>query len=147
MKNLNVLQFICPTGFYGAERWILALANNIKDEGVRCDLAVTNESESQDFEIINQYPTHIGQTFKLPMKGRFDLSVVSGLCKLIKKRDIHIIHTHGYKSDIIGLLVAKKCKIKCVSTPHGFGEPSDFKLKVYIRLGALCLRFFDRVVW
>ena len=33
-KNLNILQLICPTGFYGAERWILALAKYLLDDGV-----------------------------------------------------------------------------------------------------------------
>lgn len=145
MKNINILQFICPTGFYGAERWILALANNIEDDNIRCDLVVTKESESQNLEIVSQYPNDKGQAFKLPMKGRFDLSVVSKLCALIKQRDIHIIHTHGYKSDILGLLAAKRSGIKCLCTPHGFGEPEDFKLKVFTQVGAFCLRYFDKV--
>lgn len=146
MGKINVLQFICPTGFYGAEGWVVALANNLDDERVRCDLAVTKESESQNLEIIQRFPIRNGKTFEIPLKGRFDPAVLSKLCKLIRERDIDIIHTHGYKSDILGLLAAKKTHIKCVSTPHGFGEARDLKLKVYLRLGGFSLRFFDKVV-
>lgn len=145
MKKLHVLQLICPTGFYGAERWVLALAHNLDADAVRCDLAVTRESKNQDLEIVNHYPSGEGQVFEVEMSGRFDLRVVSKLCALIKKRDIDVIHTHGYKSDILGLLAARVAGVNCVSTPHGFGEPTDFKLKVFIRIGAFCLRFFDTV--
>jgi glycosyltransferase involved in cell wall biosynthesis len=145
-KKINVLQFICPTGFYGAERWVLAIANNLAPDAARCDLAVTEESESQNLEIVRQYPDIEGKAFKIPMKSRFDLAGISKLCDLIREREIDIIHTHGYKSDILGLIAAKRCGIKCVSTPHGFGEPSTWKLKQFIRLGKFCLRFCDKVV-
>lgn len=145
-KKINVLQFICPTGFYGAERWILALAKNIDHNTVRCDLAVTQESLSQDLAIVDQYPLGENQTFKLPMNGRFDLSVVNQLVDIIKSRKIDIIHTHGYKSDIIGILAAKKSGIASVVTPHGFGKLRDWKLKLYVKLGCFSLRFFDAVV-
>ncbi|MCR8924120.1 glycosyltransferase family 4 protein [Dasania sp. GY-MA-18] len=142
---MNILQFICPTGFYGAERWVLAIANNLDQADVRCDMAVTVEPHQGTLEIVKQYPDCTGKAFEIPTNGRFDFSAVNKLCNLIKEREIDVIHTHGYKSDILGLLAAKKAGIKCVSTPHGFGEAKDFKLKAYIRTGAFLLRFFDAV--
>ena len=47
---------------------------------------------------------------------------------------------------IIGLLAAKVAGITSVSTPHGFGEISDLKLRFYSRLGIFSLKFFDSVV-
>jgi len=146
MSKINVLQFICPVGFYGAERWVLAIANNLDPEQARCDLAVTEESAKQDLSIVTQYPKIEGKAFRIPMRSRFDLAGISQLCTLIREREIDVIHTHGYKSDILGLIAAKRCGIICVSTPHGFGKPSSRKLKAFIRLGAFCLRFFDKVV-
>jgi glycosyltransferase involved in cell wall biosynthesis len=46
----------------------------------------------------------------------------------------------------MGLIAARLAGIKAISTPHGFGEPSDLKLKAFIKLGKFALRFFDRVV-
>ena len=133
-KPINVLQFITPVGFYGAERWVLALINNSDPSLVRHDLAVTDEPEEQDLEILNQFSTDLGLTHRIKMKSRFDLSAINNLVNIIKNRQIDIIHTHGYKSDILGFIAAKKAGIKCVSTSHGFGEPSNFKLKVFIKL-------------
>lgn len=145
-KTINVLQFITPVGFYGAERWVLALINNSDHTLVRHDLAVTDEPEEQDLEILNQFSKDAGTSHRIKMNSRFDLSAVGKLIDIIKSRKIDIIHTHGYKSDILGFIAAKKTGIKCISTPHGFGEPTSFKLKLFIKLGTILLRYFDQVV-
>jgi len=145
MKKINVLQFITPSGFYGAERWILALNNNLDPEKVRSDLVVTTENGRQP-EIIKHVNADKSQAFEIEMSGRFSLSAIRALVKLIREREVSIIHTHGYKSDIMGLIAARMAGIKIVSTPHGFGEPSSLKLKMFIRLGKFALRFCDSVV-
>ena len=146
MKKLKVLQFICPTGFYGAERWILALANNSDQDRVQHHLAVTMEPHQRELEIIRQFDSSKGQTFEIRTSGPFDFSCIKELSRIILENDIDIIHTHGYKSDILGLLAAKKTGIKSVSTPHGFEGQKKFKLRAYVKLGCIMLRFFDRVV-
>jgi glycosyltransferase involved in cell wall biosynthesis len=147
VNSLRILQFITPAGFYGAERWVLAMANNINRDGVICDLAVTRESPDQDLSVAEYYPQDKDQQVHyLDMHGRFDFRVVSKLCEVIRNRQIDVIHTHGYKSDILGLLAAKRTGIACVSTPHGFSGDVGFKLATFIRIGTYMLRYFDRVV-
>ncbi|WP_417518022.1 glycosyltransferase family 4 protein [Marinobacter sp.] len=146
MRRLNILQFITPAGFYGAERWVLALANNIDRSSVTCDLAVTRESKQQDLTVAEVYPQSVGEVHYLDMAGRFDLRAINQLVDVIRSRQIDVIHTHGYKSDILGLLAAKKAGIRCVSTPHGFSGKVGFKLGAFIKLGTFMLRYFDAVV-
>lgn len=145
MKPLRVLQFITPSGFYGAERWVLALANNLNRDHLVCDLAVTRESSAQDLTVAELYPGSVGEVHYLDMAGRFDFRVVKQLCDVIKKRRIDVIHTHGYKSDILGLLAARRAGIRCVSTPHGFSGNVGLKLGAFIRIGTWMLKYFDRV--
>lgn len=144
---LRVLQFITPSGFYGAERWVLALANNIDRTRVTCELAVTREGAGQDLSLAELYPTDGNQQVHyLDMKGRFDIRALQQLCRIIRERRIQVIHTHGYKSDILGLLAARREGIACVSTPHGFSGKVGLKLAAFIRIGTHMLRYFDRVV-
>lgn len=145
-NTINVLQFICSTGFYGAERWILALAKNLDSTKVRCDLAVTLEDNSKDLKLVKQYKSQCGDTFEIPMSGRFDISVINKLVALIKERNIHIIHTHGYKSDILGVIAAKKAGIQSIVTPHGFENADDFKLRAFIWLGCKSMKYATKVV-
>lgn len=144
-RKLNVLQFICPAGFYGAERWILALARNLDREQVACQLAVTHESPTQNIEIHHRFRELELPAYKIPMRGRFDPRGLKRLAALIKKQRIDIIHTHGYKSDILGWLAARMAGIPCVATPHGFENARDLKLQLFIRFGSWVLRYFDRV--
>lgn len=145
-KKINVLQFICPTGFYGAERWVLALTRHLPKEQLRSDLAVTLEHNSRDLELVRIYRKEHGDAFEIPMNGRFDLGVIKKLVALIKERDIDIIHTHGYKSDILGVIAARKAGIKCVVTPHGFENVKDIKLRFFIWMGCKAMSYADRVV-
>ena len=80
------------------------------------------------------------------MQGRFDLRAVSKLADLIQEQDIDIIHTHGYKSDILGVMAARKAGIPCVVTPHGFENAADLKLRFFIWLGCQSMRFAGKVV-
>lgn len=145
-EPIRVLQFITPSGFYGAERWVLALARNIDPESVICDLAVTREGVGQDLTLADVYPVDHGRAVHyLDMKGRFDLRVIAELARVIRERKIGIIHTHGYKSDILGLLAARRTGIPCVSTPHGFSGKVGWKLGTFIKIGIYVLRHFDRV--
>ncbi len=145
-KTINVLQFICPIGFYGAERWVLAIAKHLSPDKVRSDLAVTAEPSNPDLEITRQHKLLGLDTYEIPMKHKFDLAAVSKLANLIQEKEIDVLHTHGYKSDIIGLLAARKAGIPCVITPHGFSNGEDFKLRVFSWLGCKALRHATRVV-
>lgn len=146
-QKIKVLQFICSTGFYGAERWILALAKNLPKDSVPCDLVVTLEDNSKDLELVKEYKKqNIGQVFEVPMRHKFDFSVINKLAKLIKDNGYDVIHTHGYKSDILGVLAAKKAGIRSVVTPHGFENAEDLKLRLFIWLGNKMMKHANVVV-
>ena len=51
----RVLHFICSTGFYGAEKWILALANNLDRADIDSELLVTQEAENQDLQLTRAF--------------------------------------------------------------------------------------------
>ena len=139
MANIRVLQFITPSGFYGAERWVLALANNVKPDAVACDLAVSDEGHGQDLSVARYFPENAGAVYKIKMKNRFDVFVIHRLSQIIREHKIDIVHTHGYKSDIIGLIAARRTGIRCISTPHGYSGNVGWKLAAFIRLGTSIL--------
>jgi glycosyltransferase involved in cell wall biosynthesis len=142
---MKVLQFICPAGLYGAEMWILALKNSFNGTAVDCQLAVSQESSRQNLAVADRFTALGGRVHYLKMGGRFDLRIIKALSRLLEDQAFDIIHTHGYKSDIIGLAAARLAGVAAVATPHGFENTRDLKLQMFIRLGNLALRFFDRV--
>ena len=145
-RRVKVLQFICSSGFYGAERWVLALAKHLDVSKFCCDLAVTMEPGQPDLELVSEYQKLGLGCHIISMKNKFDYSAVNRLAKLIQDEKIDIIHTHGYKSDIIGILAARKAGIKSVSTPHGFENAKDLKLRLFIWLGCQAMKYATKVV-
>ena len=146
IKRPRVLHFICSTGFYGAEKWILALANNTDRDIIDSELVVTSEVDNKDLQLTAAFKDLGLPAHELSMSGRFDIRVIRSLVKLIRERNIDILHSHGYKSDILGILAAKIAGIKSISTPHGFEKTDDWKLHQFIRLGCRTFRYFDYVV-
>lgn len=145
-RTVKVLHLICSTGYYGAERWVLALVSKLSKDDIEVELAVTSEDINFRIEVLERFSKSYGLGHRIEMRTAFDVRIVKSLTKIIDSNGIDVIHTHGYKSDIVGLIVAKWANVKCMSTPHGFGENLGFKLRTYIRFGTFALRFFDRIV-
>jgi glycosyltransferase involved in cell wall biosynthesis len=142
---IPVLQFITPVGLHGAEMWILALARHFDPETVRCELVVTRESDVQNIEIVDRFRA-LGLTAHiLPLGGRFDPRSIQRLRRLIQARGILLLHSHGYKSDILGFAAARATGRKILSTPHGFENAPDRKLQCFIWMGCQALPWFDGV--
>jgi glycosyltransferase involved in cell wall biosynthesis len=144
-KKLNVLQFICPAGLYGAEMWILALSKNLKIKSVNCSLAVSLESETQNIEVFNRFRSLGMPAYTIKMHGKFDPAAIRKLVKLIREKKIDVLHTHGYKSDILGLIAARVAGIKVLATPHGFENSKDLKLRFFIYMGCMSLKCCDSI--
>ncbi len=54
----------------------------------------------------------------LAMAGPWDLAALGGLCRLIKKTGVQIVHTHSSVDSWLGGAAARLCGIKCVRTRH-----------------------------
>lgn len=140
----KVLQFICPTGYYGAERWITALVKSLDTSLIESHVCITLEAESAT-DIVEYCEPFTSKIHQIDMNSKFDIRVVNRLVRIIKNNGIDIIHTHGYKSDIIGVIAGKIAGIKTLCTPHGFENTSDWKLRSYMWLGGKAFHYFDKV--
>lgn len=79
------------------------------------------------------------------MFHQFDISTIHRIIRIIKEKNIHILHSHEYKSDIIAFFISRFVKIQIVTTIHGWIE-NTFKSKVYIEAGKKTLPYFNKVI-
>jgi glycosyltransferase involved in cell wall biosynthesis len=75
----------------------------------------------------------------------FDKKVISQINQVIKKRSIDILHTHDFRSNIYGLICAKRMRLPLVSTCHGWIS-NNTKGKIYTAIDKYLLRYHDRVI-
>jgi len=145
-KLLKVLQLGSPAGLYGAERWILALVKHLDPNQVKTIVGVIRDSSIDEVPLCAEAEKLGFATAIIEAHGRFNFSAVRKLKKYIIEQQIDILHTHFYKTDLIGLLATRGTNCKLVSTPHGWSTKADFKLWCYEQLDRLIFPFMDAVV-
>lgn len=145
MNKIRVLQLGSPTGLYGAERWILALIKHLDPEKVESLVAVIQDDPNLDAPLCREAEKLGFRAHVIEARGRVNLSALQQLRKYIQQNRIHILHTHGYKTDLIGLLSKQGTGCRIVSTPHGWSKQADLKLMCYEMLDRCAFPFFDSV--
>jgi glycosyltransferase involved in cell wall biosynthesis len=79
-----------------------------------------------------------------PCRKKSDLRTIRLIRSFIKTNKPNIVHTHGYKSNLYGLLASIGLAAK-VTTNH-LWKRTDIKTKLYSMFDSICIRFFDRIV-
>ncbi|MCU7923726.1 MAG: glycosyltransferase [Candidatus Thiodiazotropha sp. (ex Dulcina madagascariensis)] len=145
-KKIRVLQLGSSNGLFGAERWILALVNHLEKEVVESLVASIRDASDSEIPLCIEAERRKMKSYVIDSSGLLGVSAVKQLRKIIVEADVDILHTHGYKTDIIGLLAISGTHCKIITTPHGWTKNPDFKLFVYEVVDRLVFYFFDRVV-
>ncbi len=144
-KRIAVLQLIAPTHFGGAERVVLDLAEAINDLKFKVVIGAFVNFHFRKNQFIERLKEKAISHEVFWLKRTIDFENIFKLIKFISREKINIIHTHGYRSDIIGLIAAKANRLPIVSTLHGWVN-IDPRLRFYGHCDRFALRFFDRIL-
>lgn len=145
-RPLKVLQLGSASGLYGAERWILSLIKYFNIDNVESLVGAVVDDTTTDAPLCQEAQKLGFEALTIQSGGRYSFDAVLNLRKIIKEQQIDIVHSHGYKTDVLSLLATVGLKCKSVSTPHGWTQDPDFKLKLYEMMDRMIFPFFDAVV-
>lgn len=144
--RIRVMHLGGPKGLYGAERWILALVRSLEAEKIESVVCTIRDDPSLAAELCTQASAIGCRTHIFESPGRFNLTAISLIRDYIREHRIDVVHTHGYKTDILGLLAVRGTACKIVTTPHGWTVNADLKLRAYEFVDRLVFPLFDAVV-
>ena len=85
------------------------------------------------------------EVIPLKVSGRGYLRELSLIGKLIENKHVTVVHTHGYRSDLIGGHAGKRAGAPIVTTVHGF-TGGGVKNRTFEALQRRAFRRFDAVV-
>jgi len=85
------------------------------------------------------------ETYPIAERRALDPDVLRRIIHWCRTHAIDIIHTHDFRSDLYGLIAARRIGIPAVSTCHGW-IANDIKRRVYRSVDKFLLRFFDRII-
>jgi glycosyltransferase involved in cell wall biosynthesis len=145
---INILQLHSSAGMYGAESVILSLGSTLGDEGYH-PIVGSIESDLENPSAFAAACIGAGLDTELIHSGRrISPGAIVDLARLIRRRDVRLLHSHSYKATIFGYFAARLAGIPLIETNHLYPPmPLDNrKLQIYARIGAFFLRFADRTV-
>src|SRR5689334_17274007 len=135
---MNILQLISSGGLYGAESMVLHLSRVLRDRGENVTLGLIVNERNPHREIAEKARQAGLEAVEITCGGRLDVGTVRRLRELIKTRRAHIIHSHGYKSNLYALAIKRASRLPLVSTCHNWTNQTA-ALRVYGILVRLAL--------
>ena len=133
---MRVLHAIAPGPVGGAESVVLGLTAGLVEAGVGVIVAVLADRDSGPF--IDQARAQGRHVEVLPSAGRNYWRDRSLLKQLVRNHRIDLVHTHGYRADMMGFLAARSERRPVVSTAHGFtGGGRKNRLNQWLAMRAL----------
>ena len=142
---VTVLQLIAPTHFGGAERVVLGLTESLSKDQFQVVVGAFVNVHFRQNEFVERLEKAGIRHEVFWLKRTIDIENVYRIVRFIRREGIRLIHSHGYRSDIIGLVAAKMSGLPIVSTVHGWVS-IDSRLRFYEKCDRIALRFFDRVM-
>jgi glycosyltransferase involved in cell wall biosynthesis len=139
-----VLHFHSSVGLFGPERWTLLALRYAEAAGIQSHVVTLGTKPGYDafarFLIARSMPaTH------LPFDGRMSVAGLRALRALIARERIDVVHTHGFKSDVLGWLALRGSRVRLVTTTHGWCDHEGGVVRLYEMIGRRFLRGFHRV--
>ncbi len=78
-------------------------------------------------------------------RGPLDWRVALALLRICRDEQVAIWHGHDYKSNLLGLMLARFHRMRLVTTLHGWGVRSR-RTQLYYAIDRLCLTHYERVI-
>jgi glycosyltransferase involved in cell wall biosynthesis len=144
----RVLLLRSSAGFHGPERQMLQLAKHMRREGFQLEILALyrrNEAMPLIHPLIERARNHGLNAEQLEGKAKLSPKDVLYIAQRLKSGQFSLIHTHGYKANILGGMAAKLAGVKSVATVHLHTE-TTYRLRLYKIIDLLALRFFPKVI-
>lgn len=145
---MRILHTIDSAGLYGAERVLLTLATEQKRRGdAPTILSIGNLSSPP--KAIEIEAAQLGiECIALRMNDGLNLRGARDILRAATERDTDVIHSHGYKTNILLALVPRRTReVAVVTTLHGWTAKKAFsKLGLYRFLDRRLLPRLDAIV-
>ena len=151
MGKINVLHIRNCRGIVtltGPETYLLDLLHGIDPYNFNVTIACIIDPRNPSQLFIEELKNRNIDLKAIEIKNRFDVKDIYTISKIVKRYNIHILHTHDARSDVTGLLISRMYGIPIISFAHGWlNWVSTFsKERLYAYLEALAVSLSNRIV-
>jgi glycosyltransferase involved in cell wall biosynthesis len=140
-----VLHVVAPGAFGGLERVVQLLALEQAKAGVDVHVAAVLDHGHTKHPLPAALAGSGVTVHPIALRGRAYWRERAAIRELGRQLRPAVVHTHGYRPDIVDAGAARRLGIPTVTTVHGF-TGGDWKNRLYERLQRRAFRSFDAVV-
>lgn len=143
-RPLSILHVAAPAQAGGLEEVVVALAAGHAARGHAVRVLTILDREDSSDPLTRRLPAAGVEVVPAVLAGRAyarERAAVARACAAFRP---DVVHTHGYRPDVLDGGVARRLGIPTVTTVHGF-TGGDWKNRLYERLQVRAFRRFDAV--
>jgi glycosyltransferase involved in cell wall biosynthesis len=142
---MTLLHVLAAGEVGGLERVVRALATAQRRAGHHVAVAVLVEPSRAEHPFVRSLEGRDIEIVAIQVAPRSYLAERAAIADLCRRLRPDVVHTHGYRPDVVDSGVAQREEIATVTTVHGF-TGGDWKNRLYERLQRRAFRRFDAVV-
>jgi len=145
---LKVLHLRSSAGFWGPERQISQLIAPMRGHGFEIEALVLYRHRPglpRTHPLVTTVRQMEGQVSQINDRWRDVPGSVMAVVRKLRSRNFVLLHTHEYKSDLIGGLAAKLTGVPAVASVRGYTDRT-LPLRLYKHIDLRVLRWFDRIL-
>jgi len=132
-------------GLGGAERVLLTLLQNADRQNLELILGIFKNTQ-QEGDVFCKEAEKTGIPLEvIRCRNPYDISQILDLFRIIRKYHPDIIHTHGYKTNILGFLTSKPLGVPLITTVHGLYK-NEAKAIPILGLSLRLLKYFRAII-
>lgn len=144
--KIRILHIIASPVIGGAEKLLLTLSKNLDRNKFDVVLGIFIHAKHST-NLIWKEAAKLGLTLEpIRIRNVYGLTQVLDLYGVIKKHRPDVIHTHGYKTNILGFVMARAFRLPIVTTFHGWLHSQNPTTKLFFRASIKLLLYFDLVI-
>jgi len=140
-----ILQIVAPGEFGGLERVVQALIRGLGRRGHAIHVAAVVDRGRREYPFLGRARASGAELHVVDVPARAYLRERAATAALCRRVRPDVVHTHGYRPDIVDAGAAQRCGVPVVTTVHGF-TGGGWKNRLYEWLQRRALRQFDTVV-
>jgi glycosyltransferase involved in cell wall biosynthesis len=142
---LSIVHLLAPAPFGGLETVVECLAAGQARAGDRVSVAVVLSGVDGAHPFVSSLRGRGLEVDVLSIGARQYLRERRSVRELLGRRRAQVLHTHGYRPDVVDAPVARRLGVRTVTTVHGF-TARTWRGRLYERLQTRALRRFDAVI-
>lgn len=142
----RVLHLRSSRGLWGPENQILLLARYLPAEGFEAGvLALYRPLSATPIHPFVAAARQVGVAAEQVADPWLSQQVIRTVAGHLREGQFRLLHTHGYKADLVGLLATRRAGVRWVVTSHGL-YLENTRLRLYDFLDRLAMRRADAII-